>query len=303
MTTVATKNIFCLGEVLWDQLPSGPQPGGAPLNVSIHLQRQGQNPVLVSRVGNDEPGTKLLSYLKQAGICTQLVLKDESLPTSEVVVHLDADKNATYEICEPVAWDHIVWTSAIEAAAMSADLIMFGSLASRHKTTRETLLGLVERSSAPSLLDVNLRAPYDQPEVLEQLMHAANFLKLNDDELRLIAGWHGQTGTEAELVSWMASFYNCTSICLTRGAHGALLWMEGAVYEHAGFVVAAVDTVGAGDSFLASLVAQLMNGSSPQDALAMACATGAFVASKAGAVPVYSNSDIEQIMQLDAPSL
>jgi fructokinase len=50
-------NILCFGEILWDMLPTGAQPGGAPVNVAIHLKKQGQNPVIVSKTGNDKEGS------------------------------------------------------------------------------------------------------------------------------------------------------------------------------------------------------------------------------------------------------
>ncbi|MCD6355064.1 MAG: hypothetical protein J7L95_05900 [Prolixibacteraceae bacterium] len=158
------KNILCFGEVLWDKLPSGTYPGGALLNVAINLKKQGQNPWLVSKTGNDIEGRKLLRYLTSAGLNTDLVGKDTKLPTSEVLVHLDENKNASYDICEPVAWDNILPNREIEKAAVSADLIIFGSLASRNETTRKTLFRLLEKSKATRLLDVNLRPPYNKPE-------------------------------------------------------------------------------------------------------------------------------------------
>ncbi len=104
---IKTQNIVCYGEVLWDMLPTGEKPGGAPLNVAIHLKRQGQNPKLISKAGNDAKGKKLLRFLQKSGISTNLIAADSKLPTSEVLAHLDENKYASYAICEPVAWDNI----------------------------------------------------------------------------------------------------------------------------------------------------------------------------------------------------
>ena len=293
------QNILCFGEVLWDMLPSGPKPGGAPLNVAIHLVRQGQIPQLISKTGNDTLGQKLLAFLTESRLSKNLIQVDETLPTSQVLIHLDEKKNATYEICEPVAWDNILYNEENKEAAQKADLIIFGSLASRNKTTRETLFHILENTKATRLLDVNLRPPYDKPDTINEMLRKADFIKLNNDELKIIAGWHQKFGPEAELIQWISDFFQCPTICVTRGENGAALLFDNQIYEHPGFKVEAADTVGAGDSFLASLVANLAQNNSPQEALEYAGATGAFVASQKGAVPYYSEKEIKKIMNRD----
>lgn len=290
------KNIICFGEVLWDMLPSGAKPGGAPLNVAIHLNKQGLNPLLISKIGNDKEGEELNTFLHDSGINTDLIQIDKQLPTSQVLVHLDKNKNATYEICEPVAWDNIEVTPEIDNALKSVDLIIYGSLASRNKTTRETLLYLLKNSNATRLVDINLRSPYDKREWIEELLQISDFAKLNNDELKRIAEWNGINGDEPELTKWLAGFYQCETVCVTRGENGAIIYSDGELFEHPGFKVLVADTVGAGDSFLASLVSSLSENKSTQQALAKACATGAFVASQNGAVPHYSGNEIEKII-------
>ncbi len=86
------NSIVCFGEVLWDMLPTGAKPGGAPLNVAIHLKKQGLNPLLISKVGNDKDGKKLLEFLRNSGLNTNLIQTDNTFPTSQVLVHLDKYK-------------------------------------------------------------------------------------------------------------------------------------------------------------------------------------------------------------------
>ncbi|MFW6309913.1 MAG: carbohydrate kinase family protein [Prolixibacteraceae bacterium] len=289
------NNIICFGEVLWDMLPAGAKPGGAPLNAAIHLNKHRIHPTLVSKVGDDTEGEELKEFLNRSGLSTAFIQTDISLPTSKVLVTLDKQKNASYNIIEPVAWDNIQYTSDLEQAARLADLILFGSLASRSNITRKTLYQLLETSKAIRLLDVNLRPPFDKQEFIEELLQKSDFIKLNNDELQQIAMWNNINGSEKERIHRLAQFYNCDSICVTRGAGGAVFYVNQIFYEHPGFQVNAVDTVGAGDAFLASLLAKLSNGHSPQDALEYACATGALVASRKGAVPDYSEADIKKI--------
>lgn len=297
MKKLNTDTIVCFGEVLWDMLPSGAQPGGAPMNVAIHLKRQGLNPFIVSSVGSDNEGKNLRAFLQETEMSLEFLQTDETLPTSQVLVHLDSEKNATYKICEPVAWDNIQYSKELKKLAAKTDLIVFGTLALRNEDTQKTLLKFLNHSPAKRFLDVNLRPPYDNRDVVEKMLHLADFAKLNNEELTSIAGWNSQKGNEEDLTRWLSEFYSCSTVCVTRGANGAALLIDEKWFEHPGFKIVAVDTVGAGDSFLAGLIAQLSSGSFPEKALKYACATGAFVASQPGAVPEYSGLDIQAFVR------
>ena len=262
-----TGLVICFGEVLWDILPTGAKPGGAPMNVAIHLKQQGQNPILISKIGNDLEGAELQRFLTKSGLNTAFIKTDPNLPTSKVLVHLDENKNATYEICEPVAWDNIQIEDLDISLFIKADIIIFGSLASRNQTTRNTLLHFLNQSKAIKLCDINLRPPFDKKEIIETQLKKSDFIKLNDDEIKIITGWNNIKGTEKELILWISGKYNCPSVCVTRGQNGAILYFQNQFYEHPGFPVIAVDTVGAGDSFLASLVSNLMQKTHPKKRL------------------------------------
>lgn len=293
---ITNNQILCVGEVLWDNLPSGAKPGGAPMNVALHLCRLGQNVAIASKVGNDEKGRKLVDFLETSGLETDLVQIDENLPTSEVLVHLDSNNNATYEICEPVAWDNLELTDELAAKAKASGLIIYGSLASRGPESRETILRLLE-NDAVKLVDVNLRKPYDTCELVELLLEKSDVIKLNDDELKVIAGWNSQAESdESSMVKWFAENYKSKLVCVTKGENGAVIYSDGALYSHPGFKVEAVDTVGSGDAFLAGFIASLLEGKSTSDALEFACATGSFVATKVGATPNYKKTDISLLI-------
>jgi fructokinase len=293
---IKNNQILCIGEVLWDNLPSGAKPGGAPMNVALHLNIIGQNVAIASKVGNDEQGRKLISFMADSGLDTSLVQVDETLPTSEVLVHLDANNNATYEICEPVAWDNIQLTDSLKKKAENAGLIIFGTLASRHPETRETILNLLE-NDAVKLIDINLRKPYDTREIVEMLIRKSDIVKLNDEELGVFGQWYNKhKHDEKSLVKWFAEEFNSKLVCVTKGDKGAILYSDGEFFEHPGFKVDAVDTVGAGDAFLAGFISAIFELKSYADALVFACATGAFVASEAGATPKYDNARIKQIL-------
>lgn len=266
------------------------------MNVALHLNRIGQKVSISSKVGNDDQGKKLLAFLEDSGLQTDLIQTDETLPTSEVLVHLDENNNATYEICEPVAWDKLVLTDSLLSQAKSSGLIIYGTLASRNAETRNTILQLLE-NDVVKLIDVNLRQPYDTREIVEQLILKSDIVKLNDEELGVFGQWYNKhKHDEKSLVKWFAEEYNSKMVIVTKGDKGALLYSDGEFYEHPGFKVDAVDTVGAGDAFLAGFIAALSEGKKNDKALEFACAAGAFVASKAGATPEYDRKEIEQLL-------
>jgi fructokinase len=293
---VTNSQILCIGEVLWDRLPEGSKPGGAPMNVAIHLNTLGRKVSVASRVGNDQAGRELLLFLENSGISTELIQIDHKLPTSEVLVTLDKDRNARFVICEPVAWDNLEATDPLISRAGDSGILIFGSLASRSSQSRETILKLLD-NDAIKIMDVNFREPYNKKEVVELLLEKTDFAKLNDDELTVFAGWHDkQNMDESDLIKWLADKYKLKLVCVTKGKNGALLFCGDTLYKHPGFRVDVVDTVGAGDAFLAGLVNSLLDDKSPGESLAFACATGALVAGKAGATPFYKVDEINKIL-------
>jgi len=144
---------------------------------------------------------------------------------------------------------------------------------------------------------VNLRPPFYTFELLETLMHEADFIKFNEEELMLIkTKVNANTVLIKDTMQFIANTYKADYICVTRGDKGAALLMKGNFYETSGYPATVKDTVGAGDSFLASLLYQLHNKIDPGHALNYACAVGALVAGKEGANPHISDSEVLKLM-------
>ena len=74
-----SKRIVCFGETLWDVLPSGSVPGGAPMNVAIRTQSLGLDATIISRIGVDKLGIELRQYLKKKQVNTSLLQTDKNL--------------------------------------------------------------------------------------------------------------------------------------------------------------------------------------------------------------------------------
>jgi fructokinase len=290
------NKIICFGEVLWDTFADGKKPGGAPMNVAMHLVQQGVDVAFASRVGEDPSGDELAEYLKLNGLFSELIQRDDQLPTCQVTVELDKNQQAAYIIPEPVSWDNIQTDSILTQAAEQASAIIFGSLACREEITRDTLLNLLDETKALKIFDVNLRAPHYTLSTIETLTAKADVVKMNEDEAKLLIG--GSNNDLREQINEFRSKFHSKTICVTRGEHGAIVWHDHEFYDSPGCPAApGGDSVGAGDSFLATFVAGLLAGQPMQDVVDKACAVGAFVAGKRGANPPY-NEGIRRLLGL-----
>lgn len=283
----------CFGEILWDVFPDMERIGGAPLNVASRLSNMGVNTEMISKVGVDQKGDELLSYLNSQNVETGNILKDEAHPTGLVKVTLSAGGSATYDITYPSAWDKIELTNAMVESVRNADAFVFGSLVCRDKVSRNTLFELIPKAKY-RVLDFNLRPPHYNKELLMELMQHAEFIKFNDDELFEIAEMMGSKYNSLEQnLLFIAVKSRARSICVTKGRHGAVLLHDKKLYYNSGYKVKVKDTVGAGDSFLGTLIAKLLQEEEPQMALDYACAVGALVAAKEGANPVISTENLK----------
>ena len=289
---MVNRKAVCFGEILYDIFPAGERIGGAPLNVASRLSGLGISTEMISKVGDDEKGEKLISYLESKNIKTDNIAKDAEHPTGVVNVTLSASGSATYEIPHPAAWDKIEISEGIRYSVQNADAFIFGSLICRDEVSRKALIELLPLAKY-RVFDINLRPPYYEKEVLIKLMQQADFIKFNDDELFEIAEMMGSDYNSLEQNLHLISEKTQTkTICVTKGRHGAVLLKDGKCYYNSGFKIKVKDTVGAGDSFLASLIASFLKERNAQSSLDFACAVGALVAGEEGANPIF---DAEQI--------
>ena len=161
---------YAFGEILWDCLPSGRHAGGAPFNVAAHLVQLGASASLISAVGRDSLGDEILKVAEEKGVNTQFVTRARiGLATGTVLVTVDENGNATYELVQPVAWDEIkVLPEALEAVAQARGLI-FGSLACRSPYNLDQLNRLLAIEGPMKFFDVNLRPPFADPVLVIDL--------------------------------------------------------------------------------------------------------------------------------------
>ncbi|MEM6883773.1 MAG: carbohydrate kinase [Verrucomicrobiota bacterium] len=280
--TDAKSEIYCFGEVLWDCLPEGLFLGGAPVNVAYHLHRLGQHSVPLSAVGDDFLGEEVQRRISTWGMDSCGISVHAQLPTGAVVATLDASGNASYDIREEVAWDEI--PVSIEGKPVA---IVFGSLAQRATANRETLdLLLAGNEQAMKVFDVNFRPPFDDEARTWELASCSTLVKLNHDEAaQLAAGPADAYEQNGRIISERSG---AAIVCITAGAAGAGLLVNGAWHWEPALPVEVADTVGAGDSFLAALITGLLKEDEAVPVtLQRACRLAEFIASRRGAQPDY----------------
>ena len=286
--------IACFGEMLWDVLPTGRQPGGAPLNVAVHLHNFGLEAQIISRVGHDDLGTELLAFVESKGISACYVQRGETHLTGVVKANVSDHMEVTYQIVKPVAWDYIQYSDALSELVETAEVFVFGSLAARQAPSRETLYRLLQQAKL-KVFDVNLRPPHYSRDVVTYLLNQADVVKLNHHELAEIMDWFGVSSDEETALRWLADRFQLQAVCVTKGANGAILWVEQQLYRSPGIAVQVQDTIGSGDAFLAALLRGWLAGQPPADYLAFACAAGSLVASYQGATPAISEAQVRNL--------
>lgn len=289
------KQILCFGEVLWDMLPSGKKPGGAPMNVAFHSNNFGIKSSLISSIGKDDLGQELLDFLQKKKIDIRLIQINEQYPSSTVQVQLDEKGHASYEIVAPVAWDFIQITTESLDAVKQCDAFIFGSLALRSQTSRTSFQEYIKHAKL-KILDVNLRAPHYSQSLVDWLFSEADIVKLNDEELALIGSWFTNAEKLEDKAHALTEKYQWQTLIVTQGGDGAFVVEKGIVYKQGGVPIQVEDTVGSGDSFLAAFITHKLHGLEIEDCLKYACATGAFVATKKGGTPVFNKQDIESFL-------
>lgn len=278
----ATGRPVVFGEVLFDHFPDGQAVlGGAPFNVAWHLNAFGARPVLISRVGNDALGRRIRDAMQSWGMDTAGLQLDSSHPTGTVEVSLDNDE-PHYDIVERRAWDFI---DADKLPPINdAALLYHGSLALRNPVSCKALDALHDRLAAPVFVDVNLRAPWWKRGQLEHYLDGARWVKLNEDELDLLAPPGVDLDKRAVALQQACGL---ELLITTRGAAGAL------AHERNGrrlqlappLTDKLIDTVGAGDAFAAVVILGLLHDWELESTLQRAQAFASAIVGIRGATP------------------
>lgn len=260
------RPVLVIGEALVDCFADTSVPGGAPFNVARSLGAFGVAPVMITRIGQDDAGAQLCDEFHRFGLPLDGVQHDATRPTGSVQVMYTATGH-TFSIGDNSAWDAIDPAAALGLAnKLSPSIICFGTLAQRSPTSRAAISAVLDQTTALRVLDLNLRTGADSAEIAERSLASADVVKVNDEELEKLLMWFvlgGSSmmplwGTAPHLtaIERLVQRFSLRNLIVTRGAQGY------AAFDSRGTRVAEgdapqtniVDTVGAGDGFLAIMI-------------------------------------------------
>jgi fructokinase len=293
MSNANTYTLVGLGEILWDLLPEGKQMGGAPANFAYHAQALGGNGVVVSCIGDDDLGNEITEILTNLGLEQRYIAVDKDHPTGTVTVELDDKGVPNFTIHTGVAWDFIPSSPDLLELASQADAVCFGSLCQRSDVSRQTVKDFLAatRPDCLRVFDINIRQHYYSKDIVENMLEISNVLKLNDDELPIVAELLGIEGSESEILSSLVDKFDLLLVVLTKGDKGSRLYSKDNDSEHPGITPEKIaDTVGAGDAFTAAVAFGVLLGKDLDEINEHANKVASFVCSQSGATPKVPDS-------------
>jgi fructokinase len=286
-----SDSVMILGEVLGDVFPEQTIIGGAPYNVARHSHAFGLDVHLLTAVGKDALGQRILNEMQAAGLSTKGVQQHAALPTGQVKVHFEQHGHR-FEILDGQAYDALDW---LPVQALTEQypprLVYFGTLALRHapmQSVAQQWLKLCH--SATVFCDINLRAPWYDKNSLTLALNAAHILKINHEELPEVCkllGLPDQPDLNAQAAQLLAAF-KLREMFVTCGEQGSF-WLDahGSSFREAPVPLKTpfVDSVGAGDAYTAIVIRGLLADKPRQTMLAEAASFAAAICGIRGAVP------------------
>ncbi|CRM77424.1 MULTISPECIES: carbohydrate kinase family protein [Pseudomonas] len=233
--------------------------GGSPFNVAVGLRRLGIESALLGGVSDDFLGQRLLQVLKDEGVSRQFLL-EFAAPTTLAMVAVGANGSPQYSFRGEGCADRQLTLEHLPTLGDEIRGLHVGSFSLVVQPIGDTLLSLVKRESGKRLisLDPNVRLN-PQPDIqlwrerVAELVKHADLIKVSDEDLHLL---YPDQSPESVLQGWLQ--HRCQLVFLTRGGDGATVFsrQHGSWSQPAVKVVMA-DTVGAGDTFQAALIAWL----------------------------------------------
>ncbi len=256
----ALLDIFCEGDASGG-LALDARVGGSPFNVALGLARLGQPVAIFTAVSRDMLGARLMRALDAEGVDTAMVVRSDA-PSTLALVGLDEQGAPSYAFYGEGGADRQIGLDTLAALPSGWAAIHLGSFATVVAPIAATLRALVEREHGHALIayDPNVRlnvepalAPWR--DMLAWMLPRCDLLKISAEDLQLL-----RPGSTAVAFAQDALAAGVKLVVVTRGGEGALGWTAGQHVAIDPVPVCVVDTVGAGDSFQAALLARLAEG-------------------------------------------
>ncbi len=256
--------LVVVGEALVDVVvpPSGEQTsavGGSPLNVAVGLARLDVPTLLITRVGDDEPGRQVTDHVAAAGVTLAEGSVVPGTRTSTATAHIADDGTATYDF-------DLVWDLDRQALPEARGLHV-GSLGAVLPPGNRAVADLVRQAAQADLFvsyDPNVRPAFvtgSTWQEVEELASLCRLVKVSDEDLAVL-----RPGEPVEdLARGLLRGTSTELVVVTRGPDGATAYAPDLTVHESAHEGGLVDTVGAGDSFMAALLAVLDDWDLPVD--------------------------------------
>lgn len=279
-------NLLSFGEVLYDCFGESKKIGGAPLNVAYHFVKLGGQASVISAVGSDELGDNAIRIMKKAGVDSSLIYRSK-FPTGRADITMNGNE-ADYTFNDPCAWDDI---RAMSPLPEETDILYFGTLALRNKTSLETFRRIFGSVQAKlSYFDVNLRKDFYSKDLIIEGLKLCDIIKVNENEINVILSLSG-----SKTIQDLIREYNLKMVIYTLGENGSAIYTEDKEYHFEALKVTVEDTVGAGDSYTACFLYNYLKTNNIEQSAQKATRLSAFVCTKQGGMPEYSINEVESI--------
>ena len=245
-------SITSIGEILYDIYPDQKRLGGAPFNFIYHIWKILDKANFISSIGDDENGKEMLNYLNSIGFDTRYLIIDKQYPTGSVHVKIDENKIPQYKITYNCSFDHLVLNSNVENVIDNeTDILSFGTFTMREEISRNTLLSLFKKPGKKYFSDLNLRHNLYSKDLVENILHTCNVIKINQEELEKMRSLFSISADD--VVDQLMNNFNLELVAITLGENGAKLYNKNRYSYYKPAEENIIDTLGAGDAFSAIL--------------------------------------------------
>jgi fructokinase len=304
--------LISIGEALVDQVKQGVKilgkyPGGAPANVAATVATLGGQSILLTKVGDDDEGKMIIQALQEKGVHTQYIQITDAHVTTVAKVQVDKKGQRTFTFDRRNAADLFYMKEEVPVDIFEpGDILHFGSVdlvPSLMRKAHEYAIDLAKKKGVILSFDPNLRFnlwpnPLSLREAVKEFMHDVDILKLTEEELNFI--FPDMSLEEAIELVFKA---RVKWVIVSRGDQGLIAYHpKQKPLTIKGVKVKVVDTTGAGDALIGSLLYQLLNAHISKDKLPNAAAkmkdglifanqVAAYVCTKPGAISALPNQE------------
>ncbi len=254
-------NITSIGEILFDIYPDHKKLGGAPLNFIYHIKKLTDSGNIISRVGKDVLGNRAANELRLANISLDYIQLDNIHSTGKANVTINEEGEPEFNIDSDSAFDYIELCDENENLISSeTDCLYFGTLAQRSEVSRNTIQSLFNRG-VKCFVDLNLRNNFYNEDILISTLKAADFIKVNYQEMHILNDLLLQSDYNTEKAAYeLMENFGINMIAVTRGKDGSSIFENSKRFDYSSVDVKVIDTTGAGDAFAAILCIGYLQG-------------------------------------------